>query len=102
MIGLWLNLPPIWMVVSLVIGLSAWDLDAFGRRLRPHTPTDQTRELGRRHLWRLLVVDIVSLCLALLALQVRLNLTLGAAIGLGLLAVLGLSRLLVYLRDQRS
>jgi hypothetical protein len=104
--GVLLGLAAGWMLAGLVAALSAWDLEHFGRRLHSVDWEDGNRahaalrrDLERDHLWRLLVVAGLGLLLAALALGVRVRLTFLAAVLLGLLAALGLSRAVAFLRD---
>jgi hypothetical protein len=102
--GLWLDLAAGWMLFGMVAALSAWDLDYFAQRLRSvewaETLAERRRDLERRHLWRLLLVDGLGLLLAAVALGVEVKLSFGAAFLLGLLAVLGLSQAIGFLRRE--
>jgi hypothetical protein len=99
-IGLWLNLPAGWMLVGMVAALSAWDLDRFARRLKRAGHVERARELERSHLWRLLVVDALGMAVAAVALGLRVEFGFGAALFLGLIAVLALSRAIGWLRRE--
>lgn len=89
--GAWLELNPILLVVGLIAALSAWDLDGFARQLRRVDAVEQEQGLQRRHLRRLLLVDGLGLLLAVLALNLEIDLSFGVALILGLIALLGLS-----------
>jgi hypothetical protein len=90
-----------WLLVGLVTALSAWDLDHFTRKLRKAEQIDEVRVLEQRHLRRLLIVDGLSLLLAALALTIRVEIPFGLALILGLLAVLGISQAVGFLRQAR-
>jgi hypothetical protein len=90
--GVWQERPAGWLLVSLVAALVAWDLDHFERRLRRARPETKEADLRRVHLQRLAVVAGLGLGLGWLALGVRVELSLGWAIVLSLLAIIGLSR----------
>jgi hypothetical protein len=100
--GLWLGLGTGWMLCAVVAAISAWDLDHFAQRLRSVGRVEGKQELERRHLRRLLVMDALGLLLAALATVLQFRLGFGAALLLGVLAVLGLSRLIGFLRRQHT
>jgi len=99
-VGAWLALRPVPLVVGLVAAVSAWDLDLFVRQLRRVDRVERGDRLKRRHLRRLVAVDGVGLLMAILALTVEIQLTFALALGLGLAALVGLSRLIVFLRQE--
>jgi hypothetical protein len=89
------TLPAGWLLVGTVAALAAWDLAHFERRLRAGTPTIRDEDLLRRaHLRQLAGVTGLGLLLGWLALNLELKLGLGWAIGLGLLAIIGLGQLI--------
>ncbi|MGE5462417.1 MAG: hypothetical protein ACM3PS_03625 [Syntrophothermus sp.] len=97
--GVWLGYPTMWMVLGAVGGLLGWDLSDFARRLSYASPMDDTRTLERRHLERAGIVAALGLGLALLSVLLRFErLAFEVAVGLLLLAVLGLTRLVIGLR----
>ena len=99
-IGLWRGLPAGWMLVGVVAALSAWDLDHFARRLSSVERVEMRPALEQRHLRRLAMVDSLGLLLAGVALVVRYKFSFGVALVLGLVAVLGLSQMMGYLRRE--
>jgi hypothetical protein len=98
--GLWVGLPAGWMLVGVVAALSAWDLDHFARRLRGVEWVEMRPALERRHILRLVSVDSLGLLLAGMALVVQYKFSFGVALFLGLVAVLGLSQMVSYLRRE--
>ncbi len=98
--GITLGLPSVGMLVSLLAALTAWDLDDLRQALESGAGVQRAASMQRQHLQRLLVVDALGLVLGLVALQVRTRLTLGLALLLGLLAILGLSRAIAFLRRE--
>lgn len=97
--GVWREFPTVWMLLGAVGGLLGWDLSDFTRRLSFASPMDDTQTLERRHLERVGIVAAVGLGLALLSLYVRIHrLAFEVAVGLLLLAALGLTRLVIGLR----
>ncbi len=69
--GLLLGVGAGWSLVAVVAALSAWDLDAFARRLNRAAKVEGQADLERQHLLRLLAVDGLGLVLAAVALGVR-------------------------------
>ena len=97
--GVWREFPTMWMLLGAVGGLLGWDLSDFARRLSYAAPMDDTRGMERRHLERAGIVAALGVALALLSVYIRFNrLAFEVAVGLLLLAVLGLTRLVIGLR----
>ena len=97
--GVWIEFPTIWMLLGALGGLLGWDLSDFARRLSYAASTDDTVGMERRHLARVGIVAALGFGLALLSLYIRINrLAFEVAVGLVLLAVLGLTRLVIGLR----
>jgi hypothetical protein len=89
-----------WMLLGVVAALAAWDLDHFAFRLE-FAPSDEVaRSLERHHLLRLLIVVVLGLALGVAALNIRAAFGFGTAVVLGLLAILGLSRAIGFLRRE--
>jgi len=88
------------MLVGVVAALSAWDLDHFARRLRGVERVEMRLALEWHHLRRLISVDGLGLLLAGVALAVQYKFSFDAALVLGLVAVLGLSQMISYLRRE--
>lgn len=97
-IGLWIELSPGWMIAGALGGLLAWDLTEFMRRLRFAARTDDLRGFERRHLARLTIVTLVGVLLASIAMLVRLEFTFEWIMLLTLVAVLGVTQLVAWLR----
>jgi hypothetical protein len=97
--GVWREFPTVWMLLGAVGGLLGWDLSDFARRLSYAAPLDDTRGMERRHLERAGIVAALGVGLALLSIYIRINrLAFEVAVGLLLLAALGLTRLVIGLR----
>ncbi len=97
--GVWREFPTVWMLLGAVGGLLGWDLSDFVRRLNFASPMDDTQTLERRHMERVGIVAAIGVGLALLSLYVRIHrLAFEVAVGLLLLATLGLTRLVIGLR----
>ena len=95
--GAWRGAPTAWMLAGIVSALAAWDLDHFARRLRD-APVDGEAALARAHLRRLLLVSSAGLLAGWFALGVRVELGFAAALALGLLVLVALSRAISLLR----
>jgi len=93
-VGVWWSVPAGWMLAGTVAALAAWDLARFDRRLAHVEQITGERQLRRDHLQRLLLVTGLGLGFGALALSIQFELSLGWAILLGLLAVIGLSRII--------
>jgi hypothetical protein len=97
--GVWREFPTVWMLLGAVGGLLGWDLSDFDHRLNSASPMDDTQTLERRHLERAGIVAALGLGLALLTVYIRIQrLAFEVAVGLLLLAALGLTRLVIGLR----
>jgi hypothetical protein len=91
------------MLSGVVAALAVWDLHDFLQRLRSvdwvDAQAERRRELEQSHLQRLLLVSSLGLFLTVIALGFRVRLGFGAALLLGLLTVVGLSRAITVLRS---
>jgi hypothetical protein len=96
--GLWIELSPGWMIAGALGALLAWDLTDFMRRLRFAPLMDNLRALERRHLARLAIVAVVGVLLASIPMLVRLEFTFEWIMLLTLVAVLGVTQLVSWLR----
>ncbi len=95
-VGAWIGLDPWLLLLGLIASLSAWDLDAFARQVKAADAVEPALE--GRHLRRLLVVDGIGLLLAGLALTVQVRLSFGLAVAVAIVALVGLSRAIGFLR----
>lgn len=97
--GVWNGFTTIWMLIGALGGLLGWDLSDFARRLSYAARTDDVQGMEIRHLERVGIVAALGLGLALLSLYIRIErLAFEVAVGLILLAALGLTHLIVGLR----
>lgn len=97
--GVWSEFPTVWMLLGALGGLLGWDLSDFARRLSYASPMDDTRSMERIHLERAGIVAALGFGLAILSVVVRVErLAFEVAVVLVLLAVLGLTRLVIGLR----
>lgn len=97
--GVWNNFTTVWMLLGALGGLLGWDLSDFARHLSYAAPMDDIAGMERRHLERAGIVAALGFGFALLSLVIRINrLAFEVAVGLVLLAALGLTRLVMRLR----
>ena len=96
--GMWSEFSPGWMISGALGGLLAWDLSDFMRRLRLAAPADDLRGLERRHLARLTIVALAGAFLSSLAMLVRLEFSFAWGVALTLIAALGVTQLVAWLR----
>lgn len=98
--GLWLALPPGWMIAGALAGLVNWDLADFTYRMRLSAEGDESRALERGHLARLAILVLVGLVLASGAMLLRLQFSFEWAIFLVLAAAWGVTQLVSWLRKS--
>ena len=97
--GVWQGYITTWMLLGALGGLLGWDLSDFARRLASASPNDDLSGIERLHLTRLGIVAALGVGLAFLSLTIHVNrLPFEVAVGLVLLAALGLARLIMGLR----
>jgi hypothetical protein len=100
--GAWAELPIAWLLCAEVVALGAWDMERFERLLARSGSVTNANALWRGHALRLASVLAAGLLLALLALGVRVTLSFAWVIGLGSLALFGLSRAIGLLRRESN
>jgi hypothetical protein len=100
--GVWQGVSAGWMLFSLVGTLVAWDLSLFVHRLEQIERIATENELKRVHLQRLLGVAGLGLLLGGIALRLQFEFNLGWGILLGVLAIVGLSRIIDFLRREND
>jgi hypothetical protein len=83
-------LPALPLLVAVLASLAYWDLDGFNQRLSRVDPSDATRSLEKSHLRRLIIALSLGLVVSLVALYVRIDLSMAWAILLSLLIVISL------------
>ncbi len=98
--GVFIGLGEVWMLLGTVAALAAWDLDHFAHRLQEIPRIEQQEALVASHLQRLALVSGGGLLLGIGARLVQVRFSLGAAVLLGLLAILGLQQFLAMLRRE--
>jgi len=97
--GVWNQFTIFWMLLGALGGLLGWDLSDFAMRLSYAAPTDDIQGMERRHLERAGIVVVLGFGIALLSIYIHVQrLAFEVAVGLVLLAALGLTRLVIGLR----
>ena len=97
--GVWNQFTIFLMLLGALGGLLGWDLSDFALRLSYAAPTDDVQGLERRHLERVGIVAVLGFGIALLSVYIHIQrLAFEVAVGLVLLAALGLTRLVLGLR----
>jgi len=99
-VGTWLGVSPGWLLVGLVAALAAGDVTHFGQRMRQAGQVEPESRLWRTYRQRLLIVAGLGLVLGGVALSLQFNLSFGWGMFLGLVTILGLSRVIGVLRRE--
>lgn len=97
-LGLWMDLSLGWMLAGALGALFAWDLADFTRRIEVASPEDDIPALTRRHLLRLTIVTAAGLILSLIGMIVHLEFSFEWTAFLALLAALGVTQLVAWMR----
>lgn len=98
--GFWVGLSPYALLVALVASLGAWDLDHFSQRLRLVERVVLDTGLGNNHLRRLFLIESLGLMTGLVGLTSNFQLTFWTQLLLLVLAVFGLSRLVIFIKKE--
>jgi len=98
--GFWLGIPGLLALLASVGALGAWDLGHFMHRLSAAEHVEFESGLGSAHLRRLAAVEGLGFLAGLLAINVRLVLPFWWVVLLVALAVMGLTRLVDFVRKQ--
>jgi hypothetical protein len=98
--GLLVGLGAGWMLAGLVAALAAWDLHHFSHTLEEIPRVEGMRSLERRHLQRLLIAVGLGVLLTVAALEIDVTFSFGLVLLLGLVAILGLSQAVAFLRSE--
>jgi hypothetical protein len=105
--GEWQSLPPVFLLLSLVLALAAWDLSDFSRRLDATAgggvlpELEDRRRLERRHLGWLAAILLTGVGLSIFALGARaVRFKFEVAAALALLGAWGVTQLILRLRKS--
>jgi hypothetical protein len=97
-VGFFSGVPALMLLIGTVLTLGAWDLDHFTQRLNRVDRVDFDTGLGRAHLARLGLVETAALLVGLVPLLIRLQIGFWWILLLALLAVIGLTRVVAFVR----
>ncbi len=98
----WQGSPPGLLLLTLVLALSAWDLESMRVRFRSVKPDAVDKGIEGRHLIRLGVLDGIGILLGSLALVFRISLNFLLEFVLGIVIAYGLSQLVLFLRRPEN
>jgi hypothetical protein len=70
-LGMWLGIPPGWMVASAIFALIAWHMTDFRQRTRFEKANEELRELEYRRIGRLTLLTVVGLLLSSIPMLMR-------------------------------
>jgi hypothetical protein len=101
-VGVQLELNPVWMFTGVLFSLFAWDLAEFRNRLQFVSTGNNVLGMDKRHLLRLGIVAIVATILLLLIIYVRLKFSFEWLIFLAIVTTLGLTQLVSQFRRKRE
>lgn len=101
-VGVLMGVWPIWCMIGLFASLMTWDLHRFIWRIRRAKRIQDEERLVQRHLQRLASVLGVGVLMSIAAMLIRLELSFGFAVLLGLLAVIALGQLIVAQNRARG
>ena len=99
-IGLGQQLTSGLMLLGIIAALAAWDLEDFHHRMDGVERVDHREGLERKYLQRLLIIEGSGTLLAVAAVSLTVTFSFGSALLLGLVAVVGLSRTIGFLRRE--
>jgi hypothetical protein len=98
--GLWRGVQPIWPLLSITAGLLTYDLDHTRRRWAAINHQPKRTEMSYRYLQRLFLVGLLGVSVGAAAMSLTIRLTFIPSLLLGLLAVVGLSQAVAFLRQE--
>ncbi len=93
-------MPPLAALLIAVTALGAWDLTYFLRRLKAAGKLDYENQLGRNHLRRLILAEALGMTAGMMAATIHISLPFWLLLLFIMLAVVGVSRLIIYVRKQ--
>lgn len=99
-LGLWQGMRPIYALVGGAAALAAWDLYHYRRRLDQVDRLEEPALLVRAHVIRLAGAVGLGVIAGMVGLNVRIQVGLGSILLVSLILVLGLSRVIRFLRRE--
>ncbi|MCP4356551.1 MAG: hypothetical protein GY796_00840 [Chloroflexi bacterium] len=98
--AIWLNVAPILAILGLVTAVAAWDMSNFNRLLNSMNQIYQEDLLNQQYRRRLISVAALGAVSAILATTVQISFSFAAALFLGLVAIVGFSLAISFLRQE--
>lgn len=102
LVAVWFDVGMGWLLVGMAAFLAAWDLEAFTTQLANVSHVENEQRLVRVHVRRLATVSLAGLSVGAAGLFLRVSLDFIVALGVALLAVLGLSYVVYRLSQQEK
>lgn len=99
-IGFWLGVPGWLGLIGVVAAMGAWDLDHFLQRLSAVERVEFDSGLGREHLRRLGLVELIGLVIGFFALTFRIEVPFWVESLFVLLAIIGIWQIIRFVRKQ--
>jgi hypothetical protein len=98
--GVFLGLRFILLFFGMIAALNAWDTDRFYRRWKDDLRQKANTKIELRHLFRLILVDTVSISVGIFGLSTKAQLSFGLMLLLVVIAMVSLSQLIRLLRSS--
>jgi hypothetical protein len=96
--GFYLDVEPPWLISGILAALVAWDQEHLSRRIKSAGRIDAQSMLIKKHWIRLGWLCLAGLLLVGLTYLIQVEFTFGLAVVLAILAVIGLSQVIAFLR----
>jgi len=101
-VGMMLSISPVLAILSFTAGLVGWDIGRFNDYFDKVTWAKDSGLIERRYRKRVLTVALAGGIVAIGATLIQVNFGFAIALLLGLLSVVGFSRAMVFLRQERA
>jgi hypothetical protein len=102
LVAVWFDVGMGWLLVGMAAFLAAWDLQTFHAQLANVSHVENEQRLVRHHVQRLAIVSIAGLLVGAMGLFFRVSLDFAVALGVALLAVLGLGYVVYRFSQQEK
>jgi hypothetical protein len=96
-LGTWIQFPPFVMITSTISLLSVWDLEHFRKLVAKAEKNDNIQQIERKHLFYLLLFQIIGYFIFFSAISIQLKPTYLQAIALVFLTFVGIMQLIRWL-----
>jgi hypothetical protein len=102
LVGTFLGLRSILLFLGITSALNTWDLDRFYKRWKDDLRRQANINIEGKHLIRLILVDVVSICVAIAGLSIKTRLSFGLMLLVVVIALISLAQLIKLLRNPGS